>query len=156
MTDPRKSAIEHAARCREAISAGTPRPLYDGPSLSRADLSGADLSDADLSGADLSGAYLRGAYLSDADMSDTTVMPDGRPWSEYRRDHLAGICSEPDVVERVRAAWGNHEWTNCPMHAGLGIDGFDDIDDAEKRLRVAAWVALYDGGHLQPPGEVAP
>jgi len=65
----RESVIAYAEACRAADAAGTPRPLYTGPTLSGADLSRANLSGADLSGADLSWAYLSGADLSRANLS---------------------------------------------------------------------------------------
>ena len=94
------------------------------------------LADADLAGANLAGA----------------MMPDGRRWEAYRLDHLAGICTEPEVVARAVAAWGTHQWSGCPMHAALGIDGLDRLDDAGLRRHVACWVALYDAGLLDVSG----
>ena len=117
----------------------------------RANLAYADLTGADLTGANLAGADLAYANLVDADLAGAT-MPDGRPWEAYRVDHLAGICTEPEVVARAVAAWGTHQWSGCPMHAALGIDGLDDIDDSKRRRLVACWVALYDAGLLDVSG----
>ena len=108
----------------------------------------ADLTRADLRGADLTDADLRAAKLTGA------TMPDGRRWEQYQEDHIAGICSEPGVIARALAAWGEHDWSSCPMHSALGIDGLDDIEDDERRRLVACWVALYDGGHLTVDGAV--
>lgn len=119
----------------------------------RANLAGADLADADLTDANLAGADLTGAKLTGANLTGAT-MPDGRTWEAYRADHLAGICSDPVVKARAVAAWGAHKWTSCPMHSALGIDGLTDISDADTRRNVAAWVALYDAGLLDKPGQV--
>ena len=114
----------------------------------RVDLTGANLTGAYLEGADFTGADLRGADLRGA------TMPDGRVWEQYRVDHLAGICSEPQVIARALAAWGQHDWRSCPMHSALGIAGLHGIEDDEQRRLVACWVALYDGGHLTVDGAV--
>ena len=116
-----------------------------------ADLTDADLPGANLPGADLTRANLTDAGLRGADLTGAT-MPDGRAWDAYRADHLAGICTEPEVVARAVAAWGSHTWESCPMHAALGIDGLHDIDGAGLRRRVGAWVALYDAGLLDVSG----
>jgi hypothetical protein len=135
-----------------------------GADLTRANLAGAHLSGANLTSADLSGAKLSGANLADADLSGADLtsanlaganltgatMPDGRAWEEYRADHLAGICTSPEVHARAIEAWGSHEWTSCPMHSALGISDTTEITDAALRRNVAAWVALYDAGQLQP------
>jgi len=129
-----------------------------GAYLADANLTGANLRGADLAGANLKGANLKGANLTGADLTDAglagATMPDGRKWEEYRRDHLAGICSEPQVIARALAAWGQHDWRSCPMHSALGIDGIDGIEDDERRRLVACWVALYDGRHLTVDGAV--
>lgn len=141
--------------------------------LVRADLRGAVLAGANLAGAVLAGAYLRGAvlagaYLARADLTGADLaradltganltgatMPDGRRWEVYRQDHLTGICSEPEVIARALAAWGEHDWSSCPMHSALGIDGLHGIKDDERRRLVACWVALYDGRHLTVDGAV--
>ena len=124
-----------------------------GANLVRAKLVGATLVGATLAGADIEGANLAGATLAGANLTDAT-MPDGRKWEHYRVDHLAGICSEPEVIARALAAWGEHDWRSCPMHSALGIDGLDGIEDDERRRLVACWVALYDGGHLTVDGAV--
>jgi hypothetical protein len=141
-----------------------------GADLRKADLAGADLVGADLVGADLVGADLVGADLREADLREADLReadlreadlrgaylagatcPDGRIWDEYQADHLAGICDDPNVLTRAIAAWGNHEWKDCPMHEALGIRGFNEIPDEELRLRVAFWVACYDADLLQKP-----
>jgi len=125
-----------------------------GADLTDANLTGADLSGADLADADLTGADLGGADLTRADLTRATLtwaaMSDGRSWEEYRTDHLAGICTSPEVHARAVAAWGSHQWASCPMHSALGISGTTEISDAALRRNVAAWVALYDAGLLQP------
>jgi hypothetical protein len=134
-----------------------------GANLSGANLGGADLRSAYLGGADLRSAYLRGAdlrsanlggadlrsaYLRSANLGDLTVMPDGRKWSEYKLDHLAGICQTPDIKAKAIAAWGNHTWSDCPMHCALGIRS---ASQASEPLLVSAWVALYDAHQLTAP-----
>jgi len=47
------------------------------------------------------------------------------------------------------AAWGKHSWADCPMHEALGISSPEEAGD--KALLVGAWVALYDGNHLDKP-----
>lgn len=150
---------------------GGKRANLTGADLAGADLRGADLRFADLAGANLAGADLSQATLAHADLTRATLerahltgaslahanlagatMPDGRTWEVYRADHLAGICSEPEVVARAVAAWGTHHWSGCPMHAALGIDDLTDIDNAERRRLVACWVALYDAGLLDVSG----
>ena len=121
--------------------------------LAGANLTGAYLEGTDLRSANLAGANLTRTYLVRANLADAT-MPDGRKWEDYRVDHLAGICSEPEVIARALAAWGKHEWHSCPMHSALGIDDLDGIEDDERRSLVACWVALYDGGHLTVDGAV--
>ena len=126
--------------------------------LAGANLAGAYLANANLAGANLARANLAGANLADAYLVDANLvgatMPDGRKWEDYRCDHLAGICSEPEVIARALAAWGQHDWRSCPMHSALGIDGLDGIEDDERRRLVACWVALYDGGRLTVDGAV--
>ena len=126
--------------------------------LTGANLRGAYLTDAILTGANLRGAYLASADLASADLAGAILtgatMPDDRTWEEYRVDHLAGICSEPQVIARALAAWGQHDWRSCPMHSALGVGGLDDIEDDERRRLVACWVALYDSGHLTIDGAV--
>ena len=119
--------------------------------LTGANLRGATLRDANLRDADLRCAKLSGAILTGADLTGAT-MPDGRTWEEYSADHLAGICDDPKVRARAIAAWGGRTWDDCPMHAALGVDGLRAITDAELRLRVGAWVALYDADLLPRPG----
>lgn len=77
-------------------------------------------------------------------------MPDGRAWEVYSADPLAGVCDEPEARQRAIAAWGNHQWTNCPMHAA---HGYSDIGDApaDKRILVAAFVAIFDANLLPQP-----
>ena len=132
------------------------RAYLAGANLAGANLAGANLTGANLAGANLAGANPTRAYLAGADLRGANLagatMPDGRPWEAYRADHLAGICSEPEVVARAVAAWGTHEWSGCPMHAALGIDGFGDIDDTERRRLVACWVALYDANLIDVSG----
>jgi len=120
-----------------------------GADLSGADLSGAVLSGAVLSRADLSGADLSGADLSGADLSGATL-PDGRTLEAWQAAPLAGLCDDPDAVARAMAAWGAHTWQDCPLHAAHGWSGFTDALE-EKRLLAAAFVALFDGGHLPKP-----
>ena len=131
-----------------------------GANLRGADLRGADLSGADLRGADLSGAYLRGAdlsgadlrvaYLREADLSGATL-PCGVKFEDYKKDPLAGLCKEPEARKRAVDAWGNHKWTNCPMHEGLGISRVEEATE-NIRLNVAAFVALFDAKLLPVPG----
>ena len=117
-----------------------------GADLRGADLNGANLREADLSGANMSGAHLREVSLRRADLREA-VLPDGRSLAEWRADPLAGLCTEPEAVERARAAWGAHTWQDCPMHAAHGWVGIDDAPE-DKRVLVATFVALFDGGHL--------
>ena len=107
-------------------------------------LDSADLGFAYLKGAKLHRANLRGANLEGA------VMPDGRVFEEYIEDPLAGICDEPEARERAVAAWGNHSWSDCPMNAAFG---WNQVDDApvDKRMYVAAFVALFDGRQIPKP-----
>ena len=65
----REAVIRHAELCREAPTAGKPRPRWEGGSLSGAHLSGANLTGADLDGADLRSAYLSSANLYGADLT---------------------------------------------------------------------------------------
>jgi hypothetical protein len=116
--------------------------------LRSADLRSAYLGGADLRSANLGGADLRSAYLRSANLGDLTVMPDGRKWSEYKLDHLAGICQTPDIKAKAIAAWGNHTWSDCPMHCALGIRS---ASQASEPLLVSAWVALYDAHQLTAP-----
>ena len=151
---PREEVLQHAALCRKALEEGKPRPKYEGADLRGADLSGADLRRADLSradlhGADLSGAYLRRADLSEADLSGATL-PCGVKFEDYKKDPLAGLCKEPEARKRAVDAWGNHKWTNCPMHEGLGISRVEEAPE-NIRLNVAAFVALFDAKLLPVP-----
>ena len=128
--------------------------------LRGANLSGADLNRANLRGANLSGATLReanlreadlsGADLSGADLSGATL-PCGVKFEDYKKDPLAGLCKEPEARKRAVAAWGNHKWTNCPMHEGLGISRVEEAPE-NIRLNVAAFVALFDAKLLPVPG----
>ncbi len=124
---------------REALA----KAAREGAYLEGADLRGAYLGGANLEGADLEGADLEGAYLGGADLGGAT-MPDGRSWDEYRADHLAGLCTTPEIRAKAIAAWGNHTWTDCPMHAAHGVEAPTDAN-------MAAWVALYDAGLLECP-----
>jgi len=125
-----------------------------GADLSGANLRGADLSGANLRGAYLSGAYLHGAHLSGADLSRAT-MPDGRTFEEYKADPLAGICQDAAARSRAVAAWGNHSWRDCPMHAANGYTWIGDAP-AATRIAVAAFVALFDGVLLPVPRPASP
>ena len=172
---PREEVLQHAVLCRKALEEGKPRPKYEGANLSganlsvaylsranlsRADLSradmrgaylsGADLSRACLSGADLHGAHLYGADLRGADLSGATL-PCGVKFEDYKKDPLAGLCKEPEARKRAVDAWGNHKWTNCPMHEGLGISRVEEAPE-NIRLNVAAFVALFDAKLLPVPG----
>jgi len=122
-------------------------------SLRRADLREADLSEANLREANLRGANLREANLREADLRGA-VLPDGRSLSEWQADPLAGLCTEPEAVERARAAWGAHTWRDCPMHAAHGWTSLGDAPE-DKRVLVATFVALFDGEHLPAPGGAA-
>jgi hypothetical protein len=135
-----------------------------GADLARADLAGADLAYANLTGTNFTGADLAGADLAYANLTGTNLheanleqavfvgatMPDGRTWSAYISDPLAGICSEPEARERAIAAWGNHEWTSCPMHAA---HGWTTLNQAPLSIRhnVAAFIALFDSNLLPKP-----
>jgi hypothetical protein len=77
-------------------------------------------------------------------------MPDGRAWELYRADPLAGICDEPDARNRAIDAWGNHLWTDCPMHAAHGYTSIADAPE-DKRIMVAAFVAVFDAELLPKP-----
>jgi hypothetical protein len=144
-----------------------------GANLEGAYLVGANLVGANLVGANLVGAYLAGAYLADADMAGAnlvganlegaylvgaTIMPDGRTWDAYRADHLADLCTTPEIHAKALAAWGGHSWRDCPMHAALNINSAMEAPES-LRLRVACWVALYDANLLpkpEPLAEVSP
>jgi uncharacterized protein YjbI with pentapeptide repeats len=117
--------------------------------LTGAHLAGTYLGRANLAGANLTGVYLGRANLTGACLTGATTMPDGRAWKKYRADHLAGICDTPALRERAVAAWGKHQWSDCPMHAALGIAGAAEAEDKAKR--VGAWVALYDADLLERP-----
>ena len=91
----------------------------------------------------LVGANLRSANLRSANLEGAT-MPDGRVWEAYRADHLAGLCTTPEIRERAVAAWGHHTWQDCPMHAAHGVT-------APTSAAMAAWVALYDAHLLERP-----
>jgi uncharacterized protein YjbI with pentapeptide repeats len=123
--------------------------------LEGANLEGASLRRANLRGAYLVGAYLEGAYLVGASLVGANlrgaVMPDGRVFEAYRLDPLAGICDAPEARERAVAAWGNHDWTSCPMHAAHGYTRVSDAPEVQ-RLAVAAFVALFDARLLPKPG----
>lgn len=135
-----------------------------GANLAGADLTGVDLRNANLAGAILAAADLRGAYLQDASLRDASLtgadltdanlqdatMPDGRALEEWQADPLAGLCTEPEATSRAIAAWGEHSWQSCPMHAAHGWTGIDDAPE-DKRVLVATFVALFDGGHLPKP-----
>jgi hypothetical protein len=108
--------------------------------------SGANLYEAYLYGANLSGANLSRANLSGA------TMPDGRAWELYRLDPLAGICDEPEARKRAIAAWGHHQWTNCPMHAAHGYGKVGDAPE-DKRVAVAVFVAVFDAELLPRPAQ---
>ena len=120
--------------------------MYTGAILFRAD--GVNLRNASLRNANLRNASLDGANLAGA------TMPDGRLFEEYRADPLAGICDEPAARERAIAAWGSHTWSDCPMHAAHGYAGINDAP-ADKRIAVAAFVALFDARLLPRPGHAA-
>ena len=122
--------------------------------LHGADLRGADLRGARLSEADLHGARLHGADLHGARLRWAT-MPDGRTFEAYAADPLAGICQDAAARDRAVAAWGNHSWRDCPMHAANGYNGVDDAP-AATRIAVAAFVALFDSLLLPVPRPVAP
>ena len=144
-----------------------------GANLEGAYLVGANLVGANLVGANLVGAYLAGAYLAGADMAGAnlvganlegaylvgaTIMPDGRTWDAYRADHLADLCTTPEIHAKALAAWGGHSWRDCPMHAALNINSAMEAPES-LRLRVACWVALYDANLLpkpEPLAEVSP
>ena len=125
-----------------------------GAYLSDADLEGADLEGADLQSANLRGANLRNANLAGADLRcadlRNATLPDGREFEDYLKDHLAGLCDTPEIREKALAAWGKHSWADCPMHSAFGWGSADDAPE-DKRIAVAAWVALYDGAHLGKP-----
>ena len=95
--------------------------------------------DKNLAGADLTGANLTGA-----------TMPDGRTWEAYSADPLAGICDDPVARERAIAAWGNHTWRDCPMHAAHGWSKIEECP-VDRRIAVAAFVTVFDGGLLDAP-----
>jgi len=118
--------------------------------LGRASLGNTCLRKADLRAADLLGADLLEADLLEADLRGA-VLPDGRSLAEWQADPLAGLCTEPEAVERARAAWGAHTWQDCPMHAAHGWAGIGDAPE-DKRVLVATFVALFDGEHLPAPG----
>ena len=136
-------SLRHAAE--QAVSAGAD---LRGANLARANLRGADLRGANLMDADLRRADLAGADLAGA------TLPDGRTFEAYRRDPLLGICDDPAARERALAAWGSRSWTDCPMHAAYGWNGFGEVP-ADKLLAVGAFVALLDGNHL-PAAQVTP
>jgi hypothetical protein len=120
----------------------------EGANLRGANLEGANLEGANLRGANLQGADLRGANLQRANLYGANLrgatMPDGRVWEEYRGDHLAGLCTTPEIRALAIKAWGGHSWTDCPMHAAHGVTAPTGID-------MAAWVVLYDAGLLECP-----
>ena len=155
------------------VCANLQRANLYGANLQRADLYGADLrgaylqraylEGADLYGADLYGAYLYGAYLEGADLRGADLqranleganlegadlrgatMPDGRLWEAYRADHLAGLCTTPEIRAKAIDAWGAHSWQDCPMHAAFNVE-------APTSVAMAAWVALYDAKLLERP-----
>jgi len=115
----------------------------------RANLTGANLREANLYDADLYDADLHGASLTEANLTGA-IMPDGRTWEAYSEDSMAGLCDTQEVRDKAVAAWGKHSWTDCPMHAALGIDSPDQAG-AGKALLVSCWVALYDANLLDKP-----
>ena len=131
----------------------------DGAYLNRAYLDGASLVGAYLNRAYLDGAYLDGASLVGASLVGASlvgaslvgaIMPDGRTWEAYKLDPLAGICDEPEARKRAIAAWGSHTWGACPMHMAHGWNSISDAP-GDKRIAVAAFVALFDSRLLPEP-----
>jgi hypothetical protein len=139
-TYPDVAALATAARAGDLQRYGAD---LKGANLEGANLEGANLRGANLQGADLRGANLQRANLYGANLRGAT-MPDGRVWEEYRGDHLAGLCTTPEIRALAIKAWGGHSWTDCPMHAAHGVTAPTGID-------MAAWVVLYDAGLLECP-----
>jgi hypothetical protein len=54
-------------------------------------------------------------------------------------------------VARAIEAWGGRTWRDCPLHAALGANSFDDVPEG-RRMLATTFVALLDGGHLPRPG----
>lgn len=125
-------------------NANLPWAYLQGAYLQRSYLKGANLKGAKLEGAKLKGAKLKGANLKGANLSD------GRALGEWQAEPLAGLCAEPLAIERAIAHWGEKSWKRCPMHAAHGWTGYGDAPN-NKRLLLAAFVALHDGGHLPRP-----
>lgn len=93
-----------------------------GVCLTRANLTDAYLARANLTGAELWGANLEDAYLAGATLTGATL-PDGRTYEQWQADPLAGL-----------------------------FDDEPDTDPEDRRLMVATFIALFEGGHLPRPG----
>jgi hypothetical protein len=94
-------------------------------------------------------APLAGANLADANLTGATL-PNGMIWELYKLDPMAGICDEPAARDRAAAAWDNHSWRDCPMHAAYGWNGLADAP-TDKRRDVACFVAVFDARLLPKP-----
>jgi hypothetical protein len=133
--------------------------------LSRAELSGADLFQAKLSESNLSQAYLSGTNLSQADLTGAdlthaelsgtdltdTILPNGMTLPEYLAWLPSGLLTQGGkTLEEVATAWGNLDWTDCPMATAFSVHSLEEIPECH-RQGAALFIALYDGGHLPKP-----
>jgi hypothetical protein len=121
-----------------------------GANLYGANLSWADLYRANLSEANLSKANLSKANLSKANLTGA-ILPDGRTLPEFIAWMPEGLLVQGGKsVTEVAATWGNHTWSDCPMHCAFGADDINEVPECH-RSGAALFVALFDGGHLPKP-----
>jgi Pentapeptide repeats (8 copies) len=118
--------------------------------LRGADLTGADLQGANLQGANLQGANLQGANLRGANLRDARL-PNGRTLSEYLAWLPEGLLVQGGKpLAEVVAAWDGHTWDDCPMSVAFNALGLASVPECW-RAEAAAFVALFDGGHIPRP-----
>jgi hypothetical protein len=113
-------------------------------------LFGAKLTRANLSQADLTGANLSHAELFQADLTGT-ILPNGMTLPQYIEWLPSGLLTQGGkTLEEVATAWGNLDWTDCPMATAFSVHSLEEIPECH-RQGAALFIALYDGGHLPKP-----
>ena len=114
--------------------------------LGYANLEGANLGYANLEYANLEHANLEYANLGHANLGHANLT--GELWETFLSEVVpallvAGGKTVEDVIKS--GAWGCHQWSNCPMHVGLGISAESEAPPL-LRPRVSQFVKLFDAG----------
>lgn len=124
--------------------------------LQNVNLQGANLCDTNLVHADLQDANLRDTVLLLADLRGVNLLFANLqgailPTDETFEDYCKNVkCLFGDKLPEAIAAWGCHDWDNCPLFAAYGVDSINQLPWLI-RPHAELFITLFDAKILPCP-----